>query len=418
MNTYNWDVVYAASAEALNSLLKLNSSTISFSDFTSVRYSSEINFDIKVSFKELQIISGGSNKFIVLELKTDGNINKGKYIYKKLVSRVRIALEFFKTGNFMGKIRLNCKPDTIQFVDMDVNHIFPADQLTALSVLDKVYTEMIVKHADKFSYTFAELMCLNNTLIGMKQFDYSWYQPAGNGNVGFLAVLGVMDDRDISKYSRAVDHELLFDSDGLQYDSVFLAAENQFLKSSMLPALKNIFPLSQQDSFVIADDSIKNNGIISLSQFAVGSTFYQPYIDCFDFHIDDDKLVTNLSGRCPITDLPDSYVDFMLSAKNRVEYNSSLNRIEFVPDPNITVTANQNIPSYVKWIEILSLNTLNLIIDSVSDSISKCIKNQLANYSLCSAAIGVTSVGWAINILMNEGGISDNLYLRGKRIFN
>lgn len=418
MDNNNWDVIYAASAEALNSLLKLNSNTIAFSDSTSVTYSVNKTFDIKVSFDEFQIVSGGSDKFIVLDLKTNGNINHGEYVYNGLVSRVRMALTFLETNKAMGEIRLNCTQDAIQFIEMDVNGIFPSEQSAALSVLDKVYTDMIVKHSSKFSYVFANLNSLNNPLTGIKQFDYSWYQPAGGDCVGFLAVLGVMDDRDISKYARIVDSKLLFDSNGSQYDCVYLAAKEQFLRLSMMPALNEMFSDSTQDCFVIADGSIINKKQISLSPFAVGSEFYHPHIDNFDFHIDDNYLVTNLSGKCPINGLTDSYVDFTLSAKNSVVYNSSLSRIEFVPDPNMTVTTNKNIPSYVNWVNILSLGMLNLIIDGVSDAISNCIKDQLKNYNASTATVGLTAVVWAINVLMNEGGISDNLYLRGKRIFN
>lgn len=418
MQNNNWDVIYAASAEALNSFLKLNSNTMSFSDSAIVKFSSDITFNIKVSFKEFQIVSGGSDKFIVLDLKTDGNVNKGEYAYKDLISRVRIALEFLDVNRQMGKIQLECKPDVIQFIKMDVNGMFPPEQSAALSVLDKVYTDMIVKHSNKFSYVFAQLVCLNNPLIGMKQFDYSWYQPESKDCVGFLAVLGVMDDRDISEYARIVDTDLLFGPDGSQYDCVYLAAKEQFLRSSMIPALNSLFPFAPQNAFVLDGDSIKNKGKINLSSFAVEAEFYQPYIDSFDFHIDADKLITVLSGRCPINGLVDSYVDFTLSAKNSVVYDSSLSCIKFIPDPNMTVTATKNIPSSVHWINFLSFGILELIVDGVSEAISNCIKEQLKNYNLSTAAVGITAVGWAINVLMNEGGISDNLYLRGKRIFN
>lgn len=417
MNNNNWDVIHAASAESLNALLKLNFFSIAFTDTAEVKYSKDISFNIEVQFKELQIVSGGADKYVVLDLKTDGNINNGEFEYTDLVSRVRIDLEFFSENPAMGQIRLSCSADTIQFILMDVNKIFPQEQAATLSVLNKVYTDMMVKHADKLEYAFASIMGINNPLIGMKQFDYSWYQPASNECTGFLAILGVMDDRDISKYPRLVDSNLLFGSDAEQYDCVYLAAKERFLKYSMIPSLCSIFPQAKQSDFEFSDGSIKNTGNINLQEFAVGVNWYQPYIDSFDFHIDSDKLVTNFSGRCPITDLPDSYVDFTLSAKNGVKYESSLNSIKFIPDSNMTVTANKDIPSYVKWLDIITLGTLNLIIDGVSGAAENCIKEQLKSYNVSSASLGAEAVGWASNVIMNEGGISDNLYLRGKRIF-
>lgn len=415
MNTNHWDMIFAASAEALNSMLQLHFSSVSFRHCTTITLP-DGNSLAEIKCNGLQIVSGGSEQSIALDLTTDGTLNDGELNYQSLVSRVRIALTLLHKSDHASAIHLDYRDGSIEFLDMDVNHVSPQEQALLLGVLKTAYSDMLIRHADKLDYCFATLVSLNNPLIGIKQFDYTWYQPT-SGSSGFLAVLCSASDADISAYPRLVDHALLFAADGSQYDSVFLASKQQFLKNALIPSLNNAFLFAPKDSFVSDGEHVTTQKDIPLSPFAVAGTYYTPYIHQFELSVNGDAILLQLNGRCPITKLPHSFVDFALSAKHSVRYDSSLSCFAFVPDPNMTVTTTKTIPSYVKWLEILSLDTLNLIIDSVSKSVSDCIKAGFENHTFNATNVGCAAVAWAIDVLMNEGGISDGMYLRGKRIF-
>lgn len=408
LNTGGWDIVYGCSSDVLNSRLAASKDKFAIKingQFTGLQFNGE--------FTDWRFVNGGASDYVIMEITSSGKVGD-IYSYNNMISKVRIALSFLRNDESSGNIVLDYSANSIQILEIDGTGIISNNPDISLlpDFLKDVYTKAIQENSDKLEFTMAEITDINTSGLGLKQFRYTWYQPIHDSMMGFLVILGVMDDRDISKLPLIVDHALLYDSNNNAYKAVFLLSTEKFMSEFMVKAMPAIFSGSHISDYNLSGDKIVNNGNIPLTPVKSGAISYDPYISSFDFHIDDDKTVTVLSGRCPIKGLTNAYVDFSLTSKNLVQYNTVNNLLILKADPNFSVTANSDIPSWEKWIGILSLGVLNLVIECVTDALESDIKDRLVNYSLNARTLGIDAVHWGVDLSICNGGFSDNLYIR------
>jgi hypothetical protein len=411
MNNNGWDIVYACSAEALNTLLKSTQDVFHITAEKKVSGSK-----VFIDTTHWEIVTGGSAKFIVFQMMTSGHVDDA-FTFSALRSTVRLAVDFINAGNSSGQLVLNCSSDSVQVLDIDADGLFrdKPDVKISLDLIKDTLTQGIIDNQQKLRYVFATITNFDNSGIGMKKFTYMWYQPinAPKNCLGFLGVLGVTDDRDISSLPVIIDNNLLYDNDNKPFDTVFLFASDKFVEKCLLPAMPGFFQGSTGDNYTSSNGVILNNGNIPLNAVRAGAIYYNLYITAFNCHVLGSSIVTELSGRCPIKSLRNAYIDFSLTSNNPVAYDTQKNTLQFKRDPNFRVTTNKDIPSWEELIGILSLGILNLVIDCVSNSMDDAISGHLENYSINAESIGLNCVRWPSNVNFTGGGLLDNLYIRG-----
>lgn len=407
MNINEWDVVYGCSAEILNKRLQKEKA----------RFTLQLNKEfsqipIKSTFTQWKIINGGSSNFILFEITSSGKI--AGFDFQNMKSKVRIALYYIKQGASVGQIVLNFQ-DNVEILNIDTEGIFNnhTDKKLLLDLLKDAYIQTIEENAQKLNFILAEITQINTSGITLKQFKYIWYQPEKSSLMGFLIILGVLDNRDISKLPLVVDNNLLYDKNKKAYNTVFMLSTQKFNEIFMRQKMSDFFKGSKESNYRMNGKEIVNNGNIPLNSVKAGAIYYDPYISCFDFHISDDRAITMLNGRCPIKGLTDAYIDFSLTSKNKIVYSgkNGQDSILFQQDPNFTVTTNRSIPSWEEWIGILSLGILNIIIECISTALEDAVKSGLSNYSVNTKEIGFHMVNWGVD-LQTTGGFSDNLYIQ------
>ena len=413
MNISEWDIVYGCSAALLNKRLEAEKNNFCLDinkNFSGIH--------IKSTFTEWKIVNGGSSNCIVVEVTSFGKVGRDTpsekdICFKNMKSKIRITLSYIQKGDSLGHIILNCQKDNVVMLNIDEEGIFkdyPNSRLL-LDIIADAYIQTIEENAQKLSWVLAEITQINTSGIALKQFRYIWYQPVNATLTGFLIILGVLDNRDISQLPSIVDNNLLYDKDNKAYQAVFMISAKKFNELFMKKKMPDFFKGSQENHYRMEGAKILNNGNIPLNSVRAGAINYNPYISSFDFHMSDEKAITILSGRCPIKGLTDAYIDFSLSSKNQIQYCRKENKdiVTFKSDPNLAISANKSIPSWEEWIGILSLGILNIVIECISASLEDSIESGLSEYSLNAKELGFYAVNWGVDLPKSIGGFSDNL---------
>ncbi len=410
MNISEWDVIYGCSAELLNKRLEAEKSNFHLEvkkEFSGIQINS--------TFTEWKIVNGGSSNFIVIQITSSGKVGN-TICFKNMKSKLRITLSYIQKNDSLGHIILNCQKDNVVMLNIDEEGTFKdyPDNKLLLDIIKDAYIQTIEENAQKLSLALAEITQINASGIILKQIRYIWYQPSNSALTGFLIILGVLNNRDISKLPSIVDNDLLYDKNNKAYHAVFMLSVKKFNEIFMKKKMPDFFKGSQENNYRIEGSKILNNGNIPLRSVKAGAIHYNPYISSFDFHISDEKAVTILSGRCPIKGLTDAYIDFSLSSKNRILYcrKETEDIIMFESDPNFTVSVNKSIPSWEEWIGILSLGILNIVIGCISMSLEESMESGFSKYSLNAKEFGFHAVNWGVDLPQSIGGFCDNLYIQ------
>lgn len=407
MNINGWDVVYGCSEAILNRRFEQSKKQFMLSIDT-VR--SQI--PIRAQFTDWKITSGGSGNFLLVQITSSGSMGS-QFSFDGLQSTVRIAITYLAKENGAGNICLNFREGNCEIMDIDCEKKFDQpDQKLLMDLLKGAYIQAIQENSEQLSMILAEIEGFAPCGFRLKQFRYFWYEPNDKGLTGYLLILGVTDDRDISQLPSIVDHTLLYNANNQAYHAVFMLSAEKFNDLFMLKAMPGFFAGSKSENYSMSGAAIVNHGNIPLSPVQSGAMMYNPYISSFNFHLVDNKAVTTLYGKCPIKGLTKAFVDFSLTANNQIQFLAKDQKIQFASDPNLAITANKDIPSWEEWIGILSLGILNIIIECISASLEDAITSGLSGYSVNAKSVGIQAVKWGVELTVSEGGISDHLYIQ------
>ena len=407
MNINGWDVVYGCSEAILNRRFEQSKKQFMLSIETVLS-----QIPIQAQFTDWKITSGGSGNFLVVQITSSGSMGS-QFSFDGLQSTVRIAITYLAKENGAGNICLNFSEGNCEILDIDCQKKFHLpDQKLLMDLLKDAYTQAIQENSEQLSMILAEIEGLDPCGFQLKQFRYFWYEPSDKELTGYLLILGVTDDRDISQLPSIVDHTLLYNANNETYHAVFMLSAEKFNNLFMLKAMPGFFAGSELKNYSMSGSAIVNHGNIPLSPVQSGAITYNPYISSFNFHIADDKAVTTLYGKCPIKGLTNAFIDFSLTAKNQIQFLAKDQKIQFESDPNLAITTNKDIPSWEEWIGILSLGILNLVIECISASLEHAITNGLSGYSVNAKSVGIQAVKWGVDLAILEGGIADHLYIQ------
>lgn len=428
MTINGWDLIYGCSAEAVNKYLSDSSERFSVSG----EYSDNLTgVKLKLTVNKWQLCAGGNSGIVKMKVYSDCALESPIQQVINIVSEIKIPLSFVSIG---GSVSDSCcvlrddsdiqrgltgqlivqagLEESCEVLDVDTLKNIPSEWGDSASiVISSALKNVLQQNREKIKSVFAQITFQDD---GVKSFKYSWYEPVVKHNIGYLVILAVTDDRDISNLPVVIDGNLLYDNNGNYYNSVYMIAAKRFMQECVMPELQKIFKGSSLNNYKVDGESIINNGNIPLNSVRAGAIDYDPYMTQFKCCIQDNVIAIRLSGRCPIKGLTSAYVDFSLSSKHKVSYNPNLNQIRLERDSQMVVTTNKDIPTWEKFIGILSAGILNLVMEAISDSLEDSISDILTQSQISASNMGFIDVKW-IGIGKNaEGGCSDNIYIRSK----
>ncbi|MDT2246714.1 TULIP family P47-like protein [Paenibacillus larvae] len=303
---------------------------------------------------------------------------------------LEVQLGFFddKKDSYIQKLMFNFqvkgekegdqKEGAVTVINPDINNVF-AEGSMIYTILNLILAYMFIANKEKISYIFAKLnISPDIPWMQPKKYKYSYYSPTSSQEKGFLSVLSVVTNRDISGLTEAIDGAILDNN----HDSFLVLSERLFLERIIMPELPNSFGHgTTKDHFKFEGTSntsgiIKNNRNISCGSVRWGLIDYYPVLKDLKIQVEGNSLRMKASGECDITGLANSYVTFEVETKNTFYFNKNTKKIEFKPDSNPKVSYERHIPWWI-WVLGIAAPIVDVIIHFVTDAISGSVAGSI-----------------------------------------
>ncbi|AIY80497.1 clostridium P-47 family protein [Clostridium botulinum 202F] len=380
MNTYGWDIVYGCSNRVVNKHLKeyINKNQIEFL-YSNVDKKQEI----KMIFDTWEIINGGSSNFLRIKIPIkDGYLKiKKETIYLNGVTPIiEIKLDFFNDDSNIHVKQL--KFNVVSGSDANIK-VIVGDLSGKMDEETEIYFKNLlikafIKNVEQVSYIFASLNVKSNIeWMNPKKFKFVYYSPTDNSE-GYLFILSVVTNRDISKLSTNVDGNILSNNSEVG----LLISEKLFLQNLALPKLSsNMGSDISGKNFEVSSYSDTTAGIYNSSTLnwygiKVGLIWYYPKINSFVLNsYEGNKFNIKVYGRVKLTGYEIVYADFSINSINKFMYDSKNKRAYFEIDKN----AKTDKTIYIRPVDLIPAAIINSVVYWSMESIKEALGFQLAN---------------------------------------
>lgn len=430
MDTYGWDLVYACRMDRVNDSLKAGMQEL----IVSFDYN-DGDIEITGTFDAWRLVFGGADKLLRFETP----IKTGTVTVKSLnqtfgisgiVPEMELQLSFVdnvSTAN-VKDLKFNCitvgkKPGdqtsgAVTLVTPDTGDKFKEieqhDKYRVLfGVLHDNLPKLFIANRDKLAYVFAQV----NLFIGgssnwmtPKQYEYVYDQPV-SGKTGYLGILCMVTDGDISSLPRKIDTALTSGD----CEVFFMMSKAMFMQHVLLPVLPRAYGHgATAGNFIYKAGSIKNNGRLNMGRVKAGLAYYYPHLDSVTITVEDSEIRTSASGSFDITGLKDAYVTFSVGTTNKAAFDKSRKVLAFEHDNHPTRQYHKHIP---KWEWIVG-GPLAPIVDLVIYIVSKEVPSSVTkavNAGGGLAAVATPVINWhgLKHFDVQDAGLSESFYMRG-----
>ncbi|WP_045538948.1 TULIP family P47-like protein [Clostridium botulinum] len=383
MDTKGWDIVYVLSNAVTNNYLKkyIQENNTTF-------YYKDQNIEMELLFDSWELVPGGSNK--ILRFKTP--VKKGKLIFNNkeesldgICPLMEMQLDFINDNNYITNLKFNLlvvgekagdtQDGAVTVINPDLNNVITNPIILAL--LSANLSKVFIENKEEISYIFAQLdLSPEDEWMKPKKYFYIYIAPTSSVNEGYLGILSVVTNRDISKLDNSIDTTMLDNNN----DTFLLMSESLFLENIIMPELPNRFGNGATiNHFYLNKTSdttgtIKNSKQLNCDTVRWGLIDYYPKWNDLEIKIQGDKLRTIASGRCKIEGLASSYINFSTEGAHQFYYNKNKTIIEFKNSSGFKVDTSLDIPWWI-WLN----PTVGAIAYGISAAIEKTVGNQLAN---------------------------------------
>ncbi|KEI94980.1 P-47 protein (plasmid) [Clostridium botulinum A2B3 87] len=339
MNTYGWDIVYGCSKRVVNKHLEdyITKNKVEFLYSNTAKKQ-----EIKMVFDNWEIINGGSSNF--LRIKTP--IKEGYFKVKNTTIDLsgvnpvlEIKLDFFNdiSNPNIKELKFNFGSESNDDIKIIVSDLNGKLQEEDEFYFNKLLINAFIQNEKQISYIFASLNVTSDIeWMNPKQFKFVYYSPTDN-SAGYLFILSVVTNRDISKLSTNVDGNIL----GNNSEVGLLISEKLFLQNLVLPKLSsNMGSNITSNNFKVISTSdttgrIANNSTLNWYGLKVGLIWYYPKINNFSMELfEGNKLKIQLSGLVRLTGLERVYAKFYIDSINNFVYDFVNQKAYFENDKN------------------------------------------------------------------------------------
>ncbi|MGN2338276.1 neurotoxin-associated TULIP family protein P47 [Clostridium cagae] len=380
MNTYGWDIVYGCSNRVVNKHLK------NYIDENKIEFLySDINKkqEIKMIFDNWEIINGGTSNFLRIKI----FIKEGYFKFRNttvdlsgVIPILEIKLDFFNDASnpYIKKLKFsfgNKTNDNIKVIVSDLSgKLYEEDEF----YFNKLLISAFINNEKQVSYIFASLNVTSNIVwMNPKQFKFVYYSPTDNSD-GYLCILSVVTNRDISKLSTNVDSSILSENSEVG----LLISEKLFMENLVLPKLSsNMGSNITSNNFNVINTSdttgiIKNKNTLNWYGIKVGLIWYYPKINSFVLNsYEGNKFNIKVYGRVKLTGYEIVYADFSINSINKFMYDSKNKRAYFEIDKN----AKTDKTIYIRPVDLIPAAIINSVVYWSMESIKEALGFQLAN---------------------------------------
>ncbi len=419
METFGWDTVYSININRINAVLAENKDKLP----QTIDYSTEIEgmlSHIQCNLAPWEIVKGGSGKLIHFKIP----IVKGTLLINSITKEianvdviVQVSLQFLPTKIDPLRHELMFHISELGTIGSKkegaVSPVTVADKTGSLSETAKnivlwLVAKYLVEYASILSYVFAQINYVKpgtNNWLTPEQCTYAYVESQEVN--GYLAILSVTTDRDISSLPLLVDSGIMPGNANASY----MVSKELILKNIIMPMLPSIYPGSRPSSFFIdSNNCIVNNGSLSMPSVVSGAITYYPKITKFNMTINGRDLKTSLHGYCDL--YANITMNFTINTRNEGRYNPSTRSIVFSRDPNPTIDHHEDIPWYLKWLLPFAGLIVSIVVNIIADSIA----NSLRSGSQSFVASPPPNIDWSgVNKAMDvtDAGLDGCYYIKG-----
>ena len=445
MNLYDWDAAFACSGEKLNEILAGQFKKTP----ASLAYDGD-GVTLQADFDPWRIVAGGAEKKLRMELPfkqgTISNPLLGSIKLDGVVAVIEVTLAFVSNAKAgTNDLRFDLRTVAAKSGDETDGSVFVvvADRDGILKKLDPTgaaestlhdhLAQCLIANRDKLIYLFTSLNLApagDASWLALKHAEYV-FLTGPEGKIGYLAVLGVVTDRDTGKLQRKVDPSLV----DYKHDACAAFAPAVFLEHVIKPNLPSSYPGSHADDFVVSGSSLIFSGPVAIAHghpavLACATvdhwgTGYRPSLGALTISIAAEQLKTVAAGSFDITGLANSYVTFTTHTAATFGYDAATGKISFVPAGSPSHDYNKHIPWYLYVASLPVLPFLGLLVGAIVvgivDGVTEAVTTGVAQKVTGGAGQNLALANWSSEAVkwpgmdkwtVQEAGLSDAFYLR------
>lgn len=406
MDTKGWDSICISSIDTINERLnkQMNIRQISF-NFKSPKIQFTGEFDA------WKIIKGGTEKFLHIETPikhgTFKILESGKsFDLKSICPVMEVQLVFMnleETNNYINNLEFNFNEvgkevgdPSIGVTIIDINYTEEHSIPSPIKTLLKSHLpELFINNKNQFLFTLGQVdsappFKYEDTGCTPIFFLEYVYLPGENHETDYLAILSSYNKEFTpTPFNLELDTSIL----DAKYDTYFILSEGMFLQNMIKHQLPKIYTGSSVGDFIYEIDpsnsssgSIVNTKDLNCPSVKWVLINYEPKITDLSLYIKNNKIVTDITGKCDLHGIGENYLTYTLNYESSIKYNDKLDTFSIIQDEKSIKSSHTVVLSGVMkigalyWgplVELIVYSIIKLVTDAVGDSVGESTKRTI-----------------------------------------
>lgn len=423
MNSFGWDTVFALDNDQVNKAISNSWNQLPQSfDY------SEDGFHMSGQFSPWMVVNGGSGSLLHLKLPvTSGSIaldssKPADLVGVAAVVEVDMRLLPSSTKAETQELRMNLKQAVKIGTPGGEGLVVPITVVDPQGKLGQTYSSLflegmarwMVANANQITYVFAEINFAKpdrNSWLTPVQCNFVCADREDKTKPGYLGILSVNSNRDISKLERKIDPAILPIS--AQLNAGYLISGDLFLQNVILPLMPQMYHGTSLGTFAFSatDHQIQNTTKFPADKVKSGAIWYYPEIKHLKVYIVGGELRTDIQGDCDL--YAGISMTFSLNIKNTMSFDPKTQNVRFNPDPSPHADHDADIPWYYWFLTPIGEAITQIVVAAISDSIANSLKSDI---SINVEGIPTQSVHWTgagQDMQVTQAGLNTCFYMQG-----
>lgn len=423
MNSFGWDTAFALNSDQVNKALNN-----SWNQLPQNFDYSEDGCHMSGQFSPWMVVNGGAGSLLHLKLPvTSGSIaldssKPADLAGVAVVVEVDMRLLPSSTKTKTQELRMNLKQAVKPGAPGGEGLVVPITVVDPQGKLGQTYSSLflegmarwMVANANQITYVFAEINFAkpdSNSWLTPVQCTFVYADREDKTKPGYLGILSVNSNRDISRLERKIDPAILPVS--AQLNAGFLISGDLFLQNVIFPQMPQMYPGTTPGIFVFSetDHQIQNTAKFPTEKVKSGAIWYYPEIKHLKVYIVGGELRTAIQGDCDL--YAGISMTFTLDIKNTMSFDPNTQNVRFNPDPSPHGEHDADIPWYFWFLTPIGEAVTQIVVAAISDSIADSLKSDL---SINVEGIPTQSVHWTgagQDMKVTQAGLNACFYMQG-----